>query len=595
MENDEKVIRRALIISSSISALIALGIIITLVLLGGEEQEIMVDEAEVTGPRRSELVVAPTILLTDITSQSGIDFSHTNGAYGSRMLPETMGGGIAFFDYNNDSHQDLLLINSTNWPWTEQPTEGTSSKLYRGKGDGTFEDVTEQTGLDLQNYGMGVAIGDYDGDGWSDIFVTTVGRNLLFKNISGNRFKNVTRSLGVAGPEDSWSTSAAFFDFDRDGDLDLFVCNYVVWSKAINESVDYRLTGLGNAYGPPTDFAGTNSILYRNDGSKFSDVSENAGVRVANELSGAPVGKGLAVHPLDVNGDGWLDVVVANDTVRNFLFINQRNGKFEESGVSSGLAFDNSGSATGAMGIDAAYYANDERLGITIGNFSNEMSSFYVKRGQDSVFSDNSIVAGIGAYSRKALTFGTIFVDLDLDGRLDLVAANGHVEPEINRVQSSQYYEQPLHIFWNCGDSCSRTYQPASNSLNPIKFVGRGASYADIDSDGDTDLAITQTGGSFVLLRNDQTSQNHWIRVTLVGKPPNPEAIGAKVIVYAGGTEQTRSIMPTRSYLTQVELPLTFGLGTASSVNRVEVLWPNGFKDVYKDLTINQNHIFLQR
>ena len=247
------------------------------------------------------------------------------------------------------------------------------------------------------------------------------------------------------------------------------------------------------------------------------------------------------------------------------------------------------------MVIDAAYFANDERLGITIGNFSNEMSSFYVKRGRDSVFSDNSIVAGIGAYSRKALTFGTIFVDLDLDGRLDLVAANGHVEPEINRVQSSQYYEQPLHIFWNCGDSCSRTYQPASNSLNPIKFVGRGASYADIDSDGDTDLAITQTGGSFVLLRNDQTSQNHWIRVTLVGKPPNPEAIGAKVIVYAGGTEQTRSIMPTRSYLTQVELPLTFGLGTASSVNRVEVLWPNGFKDVYKDVTINQNHIFLQR
>ena len=262
MENDEKVIRRALIISSSISALVALGIIITLVLLDGEEQEIMVDEAEVTGPRRSELVVAPTILLTDITSQSGIDFSHTNGAYGSRMLPETMGGGIAFFDYNNDSHQDLLLINSTNWPWKEQPTEGTSSKLYRGKGDGTFEDVTEQTGLGLQNYGMGVAIGDYDGDGWSDIFVTTVGRNLLFKNISGNRFKNVTQLHGVAGPEDSWSTSAAFFDFDRDGDLDLFVCNYVVWSKAINESVDYRLTGLGNAYGPPTDFAGTNSILY---------------------------------------------------------------------------------------------------------------------------------------------------------------------------------------------------------------------------------------------------------------------------------------------------------------------------------------------
>ncbi len=595
MENDENVIRRALILSSSVSALIALVIIISVILLGGKEEEIQVDEAEVTGPRPRAVAVAPTILLTDITAQSGIEFFHTNGAYGSRMLPETMGGGVAFFDYNNDTHQDLLLINSTNWPWQEQSSEGVSSKLYQGNGDGTFEDVTEQTGLKLENYGMGVAVGDYDGDGWSDIFLTAVGSNLLLKNIGGNHFKDVTQTQGVAGSEESWSTSAAFFDFDRDGDLDLFVCNYVVWSKTINESVDYRLTGLGSAYGPPTDFAGTNSVLYRNDGGKFSDVSADAGVQVTSELSGAPVGKGLAVHPLDVNGDGWLDVIVANDTVRNFLFINQRNGKFEESGVSYGIAFDNSGSATGAMGIDAAYYANDERLGVTIGNFSNEMSSFYVKRGPDSIFSDDSIVAGIGAYSRKALTFGTVFVDLDLDGRLDLIAANGHVEPEINRVQSSQYYEQPLHIFWNCGDRCSRTYQPAGDSLGSMKFVGRGASYADIDGDGDTDLAITQTGGAFVLLRNDQITQNHWIRVALVGKPPNPEAIGAEVVVYAGGIEQTRTLMPSRSYLTQVELPLTFGLGTASTIDRIEVKWPNGLRDVYKDLSINQSHIFLQR
>ena len=595
MNNDEKIIRRALIISSFSSLLIAAVVIVVLVLLGGEEEEILVDEAKVTGPQISKSVVTPTILLKDITQESGIDFTHTNGAYGSRMLPETMGGGLAFFDYNNDTHQDLLLINSVSWSWKDGQDKNSSSKLYRGNGDGTFEDVSERTGLDLQVYGMGVAVGDYDGDGWSDIFVTAVGENLLLKNINGKRFENVTRPQGVSGSADSWSTSAAFFDFDRDGDLDLFVCNYVVWSREINESVDYRLTGLGAAYGPPTDFGGTNSILYRNDNGKFFDVSASAGVQVMNEASSAPVGKGLAVHPIDVNSDGWLDVIVANDTVQNFLFINQRNGKFKESGVFSGLAFDNSGSATGAMGVDAAYYANDERLGITIGNFANEMSSFYVKRGLDNVFSDNSIVAGIGAHSRKALTFGTVFVDLDLDGRLDLIAANGHVEPEINRVQSSQYYEQPLHIFWNCGASCSRVYQPAGDSLGALKFVGRGAGYADIDGDGDTDLAITQAGGPLVLLRNDQSSKNHWIRVTLVGKPPNPEAIGATVIVHADGLKQKRSVMPSRSYLTQVELPLTFGLGATDIIRLLEVHWPNGQKDVHRDLIVDQSHIFVQR
>ena len=594
MTEDEKLIRRALFTSMTVTLVVAFVGFGLFALLQEEESTETVVESDVRGPVDIVEPSIPALPFTDVTSVSGIDFVHENGAYGARMLPETMGGGIAFFDYNNDSHQDLLLVNSSNWPWQQQPETKPVSKLYRGSGDGTFEDVSEATGLDIDVYGMGVAVGDYDGDGWSDVFVTAVGENRLLKNIKGQRFDDVTRPQGVSGPENSWSSSAAFLDYDRDGDLDLFVSNYVVWSKEINESVDYRLTGLGPAYGPPTDFAGTHSLLYRNDDGGFTEVSADAGIQVIGS-SRTPVGKGLAVHPMDVNGDGWLDIVVANDTVRNFLFVNQRNGRFQESGVSYGLAFDNSGTATGAMGIDAAYYANDERLGIAIGNFANEMSSFYVMRGTESLFSDDAVVAGIGAKSRRALTFGTMFVDLDLDGRLDLVAANGHVEPEINRVQSSQQYAQPIQIFWNCGEDCSRPYHLVNSTLDESEFVGRGASFADIDGDGDQDLAITQVGGRVVLLRNDQDYGHHWVRLVLVGKPPNAEAIGTVISISAAGITQTRTVMPTRSYLSQVELPVTVGVGQADLIDEIEIRWPNGRVESFTDLGVDQTHVFQQR
>jgi len=584
---DESKIRRALLISFTVSVVVLVMAAGFFMFRGKEAPVAIVIESDVMTPIAVPQPSIPALPFTDITAASGVDFVHENGAYGARMLPETMGGGVAFFDYELDGFQDLLLINSSPWPWQPSDTDG-YSRLYRGNGDGTFEDVTEAAGLAFAMYGMGVAVGDYDGDGWSDLFITAVGENKLLRNNKGSGFEDVTAAQNVAGTSDAWSTSAAFFDYDNDGDLDLFVCNYVAWSREINESVDYRLTGLGPAYGPPSDFAGTNAYLYRNDRGVFTDVSLEAGIHVQSEATAIPVGKGLAVHPVDLNADGWLDIVVANDTVQNFIYINQQGSGFVESGVSSGLAFDNGGLATGAMGIDAAYYANDERLGIVIGNFANEMSSFYVAR--TGVFSDDAVVTGIGAASRRALTFGLIFLDVDLDGRLDLLAANGHVEPEINRVQTSQHYAQPLQLFWNCGADCTRQYLLAEAPLEGASFVGRGASYADIDNDGDLDVVVTQVGGPAVLLRNDQNTGNHWVRIELDAQ----QVIGADVTLRVGDVEQRRVVMPSRSYLSQVELPLSFGLGSAEMVDEVTVTWPDGATQIWRNLGVDRIH-WLQR
>ena len=543
-------------------------------------------------PRHDVSSRLPTLAFTDTTNQAGIGFVHETGAYGERLLPETMGGGVAFFDYDNDGDPDLLFVNSATWPWRPQPATPATSKLYRNRGDGTFEDVSEATGMDVVLYGMGVATGDYDGDGFVDAFVTAVGENRLFRNVGGERFVDVTAETGVSGSPDAWSTSAAFADIDADGDLDLFVCNYVAWSPEIDREVDYRLTGIGRAYGPPTDFPGTDSYLYRNDGGTFTDVSDEAGVRVSNPSTGQPVGKALAVLPTDVDGDRRLDLVVANDTVRNFLFLNIGEGRFREAGVDMGLAFDAGGAATGAMGVDAARYDNDDKLAVVIGNFANEMSSFYVSRPGEGLFSDDAIVSGVGAPSRRALTFGVFFFDADLDGRLDMLAANGHVEPAIQRVQASQSYAQPSQLFWNCGTDCPRRYallERVGDLADPV--VGRGAAYADIDNDGDLDVAITQVGQGAVLLRNDQASGHNWVRVTLASQSPNRHALGAVVTAVVENHRQVRAVNPARSYLSQVELPLTFGLGDAPRLDELTVEWPSGGEETWADLRSGRSYV----
>ena len=598
VDRDEARIRRA--IRRSLVAIGIAGFLGFLIFLGQHftrPEPIPLEQREPLGPSNPQGndVIAPDLVFTDITSSAGITFTHVSGAYGERLLPETMGGGVAFLDFDNDGHQDLVLVNSNHWPWQETREPSPRSRLYRNEGNGTFKDVTLETGFDATIYGMGIAAGDYDGDGYVDIFISAYGHNKLLRNIGGTRFEDTTVSTGVAGAKNAWSTSAAFFDFDQDQDLDLFVTNYVGWSRDIDREVDYRLTGIGRAYGPPTDFSGTHSYLYRNDGGRFVDVTQQAGIMVTQEGSQLAVGKGLAVLPVDINEDGWLDLAVANDTVRNFLFINQQDGRFIEQGIGYGLAFDSAGLATGAMGIDAARNGDDGNLSLAIGNFANEMSSFYVLRKNDEVFSDNAIVAGIGAASRRALTFGLVFLDVDLDGALDLLAANGHVEPEINRVQSSQQYRQPVQLFWNCSPTCKRPYQLVGNTGDlEIARAGRGAAYADIDADGDLDVILTQVDGQPSLLRNELVTDNHWLRLRLQSKPPNPSAIGARVTLLSSNGIQHRTVMPTRSYLSQVELPLTFGLGTAETIKRVTVRWPDGTIETWIDLDVDRLHVLNQ-
>jgi len=536
-------------------------------------------EVEVQAPAtpvRQSPTVPPAVNFTDITRSAGIDFVHTSGAYGERLMPETMGSGLAFIDYDNDGDQDLFLVDSTYWPGHEGDARP-HQRLYRNEGDGRFSDVSQEVGLALDFFGMGAAVGDYDNDGWDDLFVTAVGTNRLFRN-EGGRFTEVTDIAGVGGWDQEWSTAAAFFDADNDGDLDLYVGNYVRWSREIDLDIDFKLTGLGRAYGAPNHFTGVHSYLYRNEGDgRFTDVSATSGIHVADPNAGRAEAKSLGAVPVDYDGDGWMDLFVANDTVRNFLFRNLGDGSFEEIGAFEGIAFDRDGKATGAMGIDLAWYRNDAELGVVIGNFANEPSSLYVTADGKPPFADEAVIEGLGAPSRLALTFGVIFFDYDLDGRLDLLQANGHLEPEINTVQPSQHYEQPAQLFWNCGDACeARLTEVTGRGALATPIIGRAVGYADIDGDGDLDLAISQNGRAPLLVRNDQQTGNHWLRVKLTGSRANRNAIGAVVELTAGGITQRRDVNPSRSYLTQVELPLTFGLGTNEQVERLVVRWPGG-------------------
>jgi hypothetical protein len=582
------VFRRSLKVAALLATLFVVVFLINRTL---REEKVFVDTPPVSPVTSRSEAQAPPVHFTDITSQAGIGFEHVNGAYGDKLLPETMGSGAAFFDYENDSDQDLLLINSDYWPGhVESDVARPTMKLYQNDGRGRFTDVTQAAGLAISLYGMGVAVGDYDNDGDADIFVTAYGTNYLFRNDDGH-YRDVTIESGVGGASDAWSTSASFVDTDNDGDLDLFVANYVRWSKQLDFNVNFQLTGIGRAYGPPNAYPGTHNYLYRNDGDgRFSDVSRAKGIEINNPATGEPMGKALGVAPVDIDGDGWLDLLVANDTVQNFLLHNQGEGVFEELGSSLGLAFDRDGKATGAMGVDVAHFRNDSELGFAVGNFANEMTSLYVTQGAKPPLTDDAIVEGIGPASRLALTFGLFFFDYDLDGRLDLLQANGHLETDINKVQSSQHYRQPPQLFWNCGDDCQSSFvvQPAdANGDLGTALVGRGAAYADIDRDGDLDVVVTQNGGAPILLRNDLALGHHWLRIKLVGTSANRDAIGAWVEVRAGDTVQRRQVMPSRSYLSQVESVLTFGLGRAEHVDSIGVLWPDGSHQVIDQVTID--------
>jgi hypothetical protein len=575
----EERIGRAFRGSLAVISAVAVGALLVWWFVQREESTVPVEEIEVAAPVReapAERVqpALPSIPFTDITTAAGIDFVHVNGAYGDKLIPETMGSGLAFFDYDNDGDPDLYLVNSSYWP-DKADGRTTTGRLYRNDGGTRFTDVTEAAGLARDLYGFGVAVGDYDNDGWQDLYLSNLGANHLLRNDRG-RFVDVTATAGVAGNPEDWGTGTAFLDYDNDGDLDLFVGNYIAWSRDIDLEIDFRIAGLGRAYGGPEHHVGALNRLYRNDGDgRFTEVSQAAGIAVTEGSDRQPAGKALAVSVADLDGDGWVDIVVANDTTRNFLYRNLGDGRFEEISALEGIAYDREGRATSGMGIDIARFRNDADVGIAIGNFANEMSSLFVTLDGRGPFVDEAVLEGIGPDSRIALTFAVLFLDADLDGRLDLFQANGHLENEINRVHPSQTFAQPAQLFWNCGEACPQRFRLLDSTADLRQpMVGRGAAYADIDADGDLDLAIVQNGRRAVLLRNDQQTGNHWLRLKLVGGSANRDGLGAAVVLRSAGVTQYRYLHPSRGYLSQVELPLTFGLGSATTVDELTVTWP---------------------
>lgn len=591
---DDATIGRAFKVSAALFVLIAVCAVAAFFILKRKPAPPPPKMTQLAAPvaQTYEKAQIPTVKFADVTAAAGITFKHNSGAQGEKLLPETMGGGAAFLDYDNDGDQDLLFVNGTYWPnKTPEGQKQTTAALYQNDGKGKFADLTAGSGLDVPIYGMGGAVGDYDRDGRIDVIITGVGGNRLFRNLGGGKFEDVTAVAGVAGSPKDWSTAAAFFDMDNDGDLDLYVGNYVRWSPEIDREVGYKLVGVGRAYGQPMNFEGAFPYLFRNEGGKFADVTEAAGLQMKNSATGVPTAKTLGVAPIDLDGDSYMDLIVANDTVQNHVFHNQKNGTFKEIGAVAGVAFDSYGATRGAMGIDAARFRNDDAVGIAIGNFANEMTALYVSQGAPLIFADEAITEGIGPVSRLPLKFGIFFFDYDLDGRLDLLSCNGHLDEDIVKVQASQKYAQSAQLFWNCGPQKGGCYAPATEQyagadlFKPI--VGRGSAYADIDSDGDLDVLLLQTGGAPLLLRNDQELKNNWLRVDLRGKTSNPNAIGAWVTAKIGGQTLQRHVSPTRSYLSQSELPVTFGLGKSTKLDALEVRWPSGKTQTVQAASVN--------
>ena len=509
---------------------------------------------------------------TDVTTAAGIQFHHNSGAFGGKYLPETMGSGCAFLDYDNDGWQDILLVNGSDWPGHKRIRS--TMRLFHNNRDGTFADVTRRCGLDVEMYGMGVAVGDYNNDGFPDILITCVGQNRLFKNTGKGTFVDVTKASGL-GNREGFSTSAIWFDYDRDGLLDLFVCNYVKWSP--DTDVFCSLDGKHKSYCTPEAYRGDTGWLFRNRGNgTFEDVTASSGIFDSSS-------KSLGVALFDYDRDGWPDLLVANDTQPNKLYRNLRNGKFKDVAVEAGLAFSSEGKARAGMGVDVADFDNSGVAGIAITNFDNEMVGLYRNTGKEN-YSDISTQSGVGLATKDRLGFGCAFFDADLDGFLDFAVANGHIDETVRNIRGNVGYAQPPQLFLNNGKGAFTDIASTIGGNFASPKVGRGLAYADFDRDGDLDLLITTNNGPAYLYRNDQQSGNHRLRVRLIGTQSNRDAIGATVHLSYGGVTQSRVVKGGSSYLSQSELPLTFGLGKHDVVDRMLVEWPSGRSEEFKNL-----------
>jgi hypothetical protein len=516
--------------------------------------------------------IAPkTVRFTDITSPAGIKFVHNSGRAGKKLLPETMGAGVALFDADGDGWLDILFVNGRNWkPGGRKSLQA----FYRNNRNGTFTDASKGSGLDVELYGMGVAVGDYDNDGQPDVYLTALEGDRLFRNLGKGKFQDVTAASGIRNA--GFGTSAAWLDYDKDGKLDLFVANYVQWSA--EKDLWCSLDGSTKSYCTPESYKATSSRLFHNAGNgKFQDVSQKAGV--------GEQGKALGVAVLDFNMDGWPDLFVANDTQPNKLYRNNKDGRFMEEGLEAGVAFSEEGVARGAMGVDAADYDRSGRPHLLVGNFSNEMLALYHNEGSG-VFVDEAPASAVGRASLLTLSFGVFFFDYDLDGLLDIFSANGHIEEEINRVQPRIQYRQPPLLFRNLGKGKFEPVASAGQLNQPL--VARGAAYGDIDRDGDLDVVLTTNHGPARLYRNDGGNSNRWLRIRTVGAKSNRDGMGAIVRVTSASGKQWGMVRSGSSYCSQSDLALTFGLGKDPEVTSIEVDWPSGKKQKFGVLPANQ-------
>jgi enediyne biosynthesis protein E4 len=502
----------------------------------------------------------------DITAQAGIHFVHNNAAFGKKWLPETLGAGCAFIDYDNDGYPDILLVNGEDWPGHGKTPS--TLKLYHNNHDGTFTDVTRKAGLAVSMFGMGVAVGDYDNDGYDDLFITALGQSHLFHNNRNGTFTDVTKAAGLWGPNEL-STSAAWVDYDRDGKLDLVVANYVQWSQQTD--IYCTLDGAHKSYCTPESYKGVSARVWHNlGGGKFEDATQKTGLS-------DPTSKSLGIAILDYNGDGWPDILLANDTQPNKLYLNKQNGTFEEKAVAAGIAFSEDGVARAGMGVDTGDYDRSGRPSLIITNFANQMISLYHNEG-NGLFVDEAPRSEVGRNTLVTLGFGCFFFDYDNDGWPDIFVSDGHIENEIERVQKRVSYAEPPHLFRNLGAGKFQevTSQMGAAFANPK--VGRGAAYADIDNDGALDVLVTTNGGRPWLFHNEGQT-NHSLRIKLVGTKSNRDGIGAVVRVTSNGAKQWQMLRSGSSYLSASELVLTFGLGSSAKADAVEIQWPGGQVD----------------